>query len=76
MNDKDKQEIAAIFQDVLAKNPQGCPNGIDAATAATLKEFADALREGKKTLRKTIIAAIATTILGALILGIKELINK
>lgn len=76
MNDKDKQEIAAIFQDVLAKNPQGCPNGIDAATAATLKEFADALREGKKTIRKTIIAALATTILGAIILGIKELINK
>ena len=73
MNDKDKQEIAAIFKEVLAAQPQGCPNGIDAATAATLKELADALREGKKTIRKTIIAALATTILGAIILGIKEL---
>lgn len=76
MSDKDKQEIADIFTAVLASQPQGCPNGIDAATAATLKELADALREGKKTIRKTIIAALATTILGAIILGIKELINK
>ncbi len=75
MNDKDKQEIAAIFREVLAQNPQGCPNGIDAATAEQLKDFAEALREGKKTMRKTIIAAIATMILGALVLGIKELIK-
>lgn len=73
MTEKDKQELAAVFTDVLKTLPQGCPNGIDAATAATLKELADALREGKKTIRKTIIAALATTILGAIILGIKEL---
>ena len=76
MTDKDKQEIADILTSVLASQPQGCPNGIDAGTAAMLKDFADALREGKKTIRKTIIAALATTILGAIILGIKELFNK
>ena len=73
MTEKDKQELADVFTSVLAAHPQGCPNGIDAVTAATLKELADALREGKKTIRKTIIAALATTILGAIILGIKEL---
>ena len=76
MTDKDKEEIAAIFTNVLKNSVPACPNGIDAATAATLKEFADYLKEGKKTFRKTVITALVTTILGAILIGIKEFFNK
>lgn len=76
MNEKDKQEIAAIFEDVLAAHTPACPNGIDAETAATLKAFAEAVRSGKKTVYKTVLAAVATAILGAIVLGIREFFNK
>ena len=76
MNDKDKLEIAAIFREVLAAQPQGCPNGIDRETAELLKEFAEAVKNGKKTVYKTILAAIATAILGSIVIGIREFFSR
>lgn len=76
MTDQDKQDIAAILTSVLAQHPAACPHGIDADTAASLKAFAEAVRIGKKTIYKTILASIAAAILGAIILGIRELIIK
>ena len=76
MNDKDKQEIAAIFEDILAAHAPSCPHGIDSETAASLKAFAEAVRIGKKTIYKTIVGAVATAILGAIVLGIVELFKR
>ena len=76
MNEKDKQEIAAIFEDILAAHTPACPHGIDAETASNLKAFAEAVRIGKKTIYKTFFGAIATAIIGAIVLGILEIIKK
>ena len=76
MNDRDKQEIGFIMAEVLEKHAPVCPNGIDADTAATLKAFAEAVRVGKKTVYKTVLAAIATAILGAFVVGVCEFFKK
>lgn len=76
MNDKDKADIAAIFEDILAQHAPACPHGIDAETAASLKQFAEAVRIGKKTIYKTIVGAIATALIGAFVLGLVELFKK
>ena len=52
MTDQDKNEIAAIFTDILASYDHGCPNGIDAKTADTLRSLAEAFQTGRKTALK------------------------
>ena len=55
MTDQDKNEIAAIFTDILASYDRGCPNGIDAKTANTLRSLAEAFQTGRKTALKAFI---------------------
>jgi len=76
MTEQDKQEIAEIMADVLATHDRGCPNGIDAETAATLKAFAESVRTGKKTALKAFITLAIGAICAAIVAGAKELFNK
>jgi len=76
MTDEEKQELRALLTEVLAEHSPGCPNGIDAETAATLKSFAEAVRSGKKTALKAFITLAIGAICAALIAGAKELFNK
>jgi len=78
MTKEEKEELAELIDAAFARHPPTCPNGIDPETAATLKAFAEAVRSGKKTVCKTVLAAVATAILGAIVLGIREFltINK
>ena len=76
MTAQEKNEIAAIFTSVLKNNVPTCPNGIDRETAELLKEFAEAVKNGKKTVYKTILAAIATAILGSIVIGIREFFSR
>ena len=73
MTEQDKQEVGAILATVLEKHPIGCPNGIDAKTAETLKNFAQALQTGQKTALKAIVTLIVGLICTALGIGVKEL---
>jgi hypothetical protein len=73
MTEQDKQEVGAILTAVLEQHPIGCPNGIDAKTAETLKNFAQALQTGQKTALKAIVTLIVGAICTALGIGVKEL---
>ena len=76
MTDEDRQEIAAILTDVLASHSPGCPNGIDADTAATLKSFAEAVKSGRKTAYKAFISLAIGALCAAVFAGVRELFNK
>ena len=76
MTDEDRQEIAAIMADVLDAHSPGCPNGIDADTAATLKSFAEAVKSGRKTAYKAFITLAIGAFCAAIFAGVKELFNK
>jgi hypothetical protein len=73
MTEQDKEEVGAILAAVLEQHPIGCPNGIDAKTAETLKSFAQALQTGQKTALKAIITFFVGLICTAIGYGIKEL---
>ena len=75
MTKEEKEELAALIDAAFARHPPICPNGIDPETAATLKAFADAVRSGKKTVYKTVLTAVATAILGSIVLGIREFLT-
>ena len=76
MTDQDKNEIAAIFTDILASYDHGCPNGIDAKTADTLRSLAEAFQTGRKTALKAFITLAIGAVCAALLAGFKELFNK
>ena len=75
MTKEEKEELAALIDAAFARHPPICPNGIDPETAATLKAFSDAVRSGKKTVYKTVLTAVATAILGTIVLGIREFLT-
>ena len=76
MTAEDKNEIAAIFTDILASYDHGCPNGIDAKTADTLRTLAEAFQTGRKTALKAFITLIIGAVCAALLAGMKEFFNK
>ena len=76
MTDQDKNEIAAIFTDILASYDHGCPNGIDAKTADTLRTLAEAFQAGRKTALKAFITLVIGAVCAAAFAGAKELFNK
>ena len=76
MTEEDKQEIAAIFTDILDSRGSCCPNGIDAETAATLKSFVKAVRSGRKTAYKAFITLAIGAICAAIYAGTRELFNQ
>ena len=75
MTEQDKQEVGAILAAVLAKH-SGCPNGITAETAETLKNFADAINTGRKAALKAFITLLIGAILAAIIEGANAIFNK
>lgn len=78
MTDQDKNEIAAIFTDILASydHDHGCPNGIDPKTADTLRSLAEAFQTGRKTAMKAFITLVIGAVCAALLAGMKEFFNK
>lgn len=76
MTDQDKNEIAAIFTDILASYDHGCPNGIDAKTASTLRSLAEAFQTGRKTALKAFITLVIGAVCAAFLAGMKELFSK
>lgn len=76
MTEEDKQEIASILAEVLDEHSPGCPNGIDAATAATLKSFAEAVKSGRKTAYKAFVTLAIGAFCAAVFAGVRELFNK
>ena len=76
MTEEDKQEIAAIFIDVLDSRGACCPNGIDAETAATLKSFVKAVKSGRKTAYKAFITLAIGALCAAIYAGTRELFNQ
>jgi len=75
MTEQEKQEIAAILAGVLESH-SGCPNGITPETAETLKNFAEAVRTGKKTALKAFITLAIGAICAAIVAGAREIFNK
>ena len=76
MTDQDNNEIAAIFTDILASYDHGCPNGIDAKTADTLRTLAESFQTGRKTALKAFITLVVGAVCAALLAGMKELFDK
>ena len=76
MTDQDKNEIAAIFTDILTSYDHGCPNGIDAKTANTLRSLAEAFQTGRKTAMKAFVTLVIGAVFAAILAGMKELFNK
>lgn len=76
MTEEDRQEIAAILADVLDAHSSVCPNGIDAATAATLKSFAEAVKSGRKTAYKAFITLAIGAFCAAVFAGLREIFNR
>lgn len=52
-----------------------CPLGLDRDTVAVIKELAEAIRSGKKTIRKTLLTLLTTAILGLIVTGLFEKIR-
>ena len=76
MTDQDKNEIAAIFTDILTSYDHGCPNGIDAKTANTLRSLAEAFQTGRKTAMKAFVTLVIGEVFAAILAGMKDLFNK
>ena len=76
MTDEEKTELRSLLTEVLAEHSPGCPNGIDANTAATLKSFAEAVKSGRKTAYKAFISLAIGALCAAIMAGAKELFNK
>jgi hypothetical protein len=72
MTQKDKQDIAKYIAEELKNHEPKitCPHGIDAETAASLKEFGQTWKIGKKTLTVTFFSGIAAGLGGLIVLGI------
>jgi len=76
MTDQDKNEIAAIFTDILASYDHGCPNGIDAKTAETLRSIAEAFQTGRKTAMKAFVTLAIGAVCAAVLAGVKDIFSK
>lgn len=71
MTEKDKRDIAKF----VAKEMEGkaqCPHGIDAETAASLKEFSQTWQSGKKTAVVTFVAGVVAGLGTLITLGITK----
>ncbi len=69
MTRQEKIEIAKLVAWEVTQT-QSCPHGIDADTAASLKEFAETWRSGKKTALITFVAGIIAGLGTLIALGI------
>jgi len=76
VNETEKHELLEIFNTALARHSAcACPNGIDAATARELADFAEAWKHARKTVLVAFFGALVTSALAALFAGIKSMLS-
>ena len=71
MTEQEKQELVELFAETLEQKDKSCPLGIYRDTARELIDFACAWKQARKTALITLIGAFVTSILAAIIAGIK-----
>lgn len=71
MTEQEKQELVELFAETLERKDKSCPLGIYRDTARELIDFACAWKQARKTALITLIGAFATSLLAAVIAGIK-----
>ena len=76
MTEEEKTELRSLLAEAFAQHPGGCPNGIDAETANTLKAFAKSIKDGQKTAVKAFVTLAIGAICAAVAAGIKEIFNR
>lgn len=72
LTDDDLKKLAELIRPQPHDN---CPLGLDSDTVAVIKELADAIRSGKKTVRKTLLALLTTALVGLVVAGLVERIR-
>jgi len=80
MTEKDKEDIARMVAEQINMNSSAeqhaaCPLGLDHETAAFLQETFKGFREGKKTIRKTVITILTTSFIGLIVYAVVEKIK-
>ncbi len=71
MTEQEKQELVELFAETLERKDKSCPLGIYRDTARELIDFACAWKQARKTALITLIGAFATSLIAAVIAGIK-----
>ena len=71
MTEQEKQELVELFAETLERKDRSCPLGIYRDTARELTDFACAWKQARKTALITLIGAFATSLIAAVIAGIK-----
>ncbi|MBR2438791.1 MAG: hypothetical protein IKB25_01235 [Lentisphaeria bacterium] len=71
MTEQEKQELVELFAETLERKDRSCPLGIYRDTARELIDFACAWKQARKTALITLIGAFATSLIAAVIAGIK-----
>ena len=71
MTEQEKQELVQLFAETLEQKDRRCPLGIYRETARELIDFASAWKQARKTALITLIGAFVTSLIAAIIAGIK-----
>lgn len=71
MTEQEKQELVELFAETLERKDKSCPLGIYRDTARELIDFACAWKQARKTALITLIGAFVTSVIAAIIAGIK-----
>lgn len=71
MTEQEKQELVQLFAETLDQKDKNCPLGIYRDTARDLIDFASAWRQARKTALVTLIGVFITSLIAAIIAGIK-----
>ena len=71
MTEQEKQELVQLFAETLEQKDKNCPLGIYRDTARELIDFACAWKQARKTALITLIGAFVTTVIAAIITGIR-----
>lgn len=72
MTEQEKQELVQLFAETLDARNKSCPLGIYRETARELIDFASAWKQARKTALITLIGAFMTSVIAAVIAGIKS----
>lgn len=75
MTEQEKQELVQLFAETLERKDKSCPLGIYRDTARELIDFASAWKQARKTALITLIGAVVTSLIAALIAGIKAALS-
>lgn len=75
MTEQEKRELVQLFTETLEQKEKSCPLGIYRETARELIDFASAWKQARKTALITLIGAFVTSVLAALIAGIRATLS-